>query len=208
MLSVGGLGKCGKPRPNHFRTVSDTTKCRVYNFTTLSQPRHLCNSGVSLCARHTAPCSRDPPTLTPPVSADKPALPTCSCRHISKIECYLNDSPICLQKQAGSVRCSVFGDASGTRPRRRRPDHRRSDKRRGPARRLDPNERRSRGYFLTLVTVPAPTVRPPSRIAKPRPSSIAIGWMSVTAMSVVSPGITISVPAGSSMTPVTSVVRK
>jgi hypothetical protein len=28
--------------------VSDTTKCRVYNFTTLSQPRHLCNSGVSL----------------------------------------------------------------------------------------------------------------------------------------------------------------
>ena len=48
MLSVSGPGQCGKPRPNHFWTVSDTTKCRVYNLPTLSQPRHLCNSGVSL----------------------------------------------------------------------------------------------------------------------------------------------------------------
>ena len=30
-------------------------------------------------------------------------------------------------------------------------------------------------YLVTLVTVPAPTVRPPSRMAKPRPSSIAMG---------------------------------
>jgi len=63
-------------------------------------------------------------------------------------------------------------------------------------------------YLRTFVTVPAPTVRPPSRMAKPRPSSMAIGWISSTVMSVVSPGMTISVPSGSVMTPVTSVVRK
>lgn len=63
-------------------------------------------------------------------------------------------------------------------------------------------------YLMTFVTVPAPTVRPPSRIAKRRPSSMAIGWIRVTVISVVSPGITISVPSGKAMTPVTSVVRK
>ena len=63
-------------------------------------------------------------------------------------------------------------------------------------------------YFRIFVTVPAPTVRPPSRMAKPRPSSIAIGWIRSTVISVVSPGMTISVPSGSVMTPVTSVVRK
>ena len=30
---------------------------------------------------------------------------------------------------------------------------------------------------VTLATTPAPTVRPPSRIAKRRPGSIAIGWI-------------------------------
>lgn len=65
MLSVGGPGKCGKPRPNHFQTVSDTTKCRVYNFTTLSQARHLCNSGVSLCASDPAPFLQAPATPHP-----------------------------------------------------------------------------------------------------------------------------------------------
>ena len=63
-------------------------------------------------------------------------------------------------------------------------------------------------YLRIFVTVPAPTVRPPSRMAKRRPSSMAMGWMSSTVMSVVSPGMTISVPSGSVMTPVTSVVRK
>ena len=33
---------------------------------------------------------------------------------------------------------------------------------------------------MILATTPAPTVRPPSRIAKRRPSSIAIGWIKVT----------------------------
>ena len=65
-----------------------------------------------------------------------------------------------------------------------------------------------RYYFVILVTRPAPTVRPPSRIAKRRPSSIAMGWMSSTDISVLSPGMTISVPSGSVTTPVTSVVRK
>ena len=68
--------------------------------------------------------------------------------------------------------------------------------------------RRSVGHLMTLVTRPEPTVRPPSRMAKPRPSSMAMGWMSWTVISVVSPGMTISVPSGRVMTPVTSVVRK
>jgi len=63
-------------------------------------------------------------------------------------------------------------------------------------------------YFRISVTCPAPTVRPPSRIANFNPFSIAIGWMSFTVMLVLSPGITISVPSGSSHSPVTSVVRK
>ena len=64
------------------------------------------------------------------------------------------------------------------------------------------------GHLLILVTRPAPTVRPPSRMAKRRPSSMAMGWMSSTAISVLSPGMTISVPSGRCTTPVTSVVRK
>jgi hypothetical protein len=52
-------------------------------------------------------------------------------------------------------------------------------------------------YLMILVTEPAPTVRPPSRMAKRRPSSMAIGWISVTVISVVSPGMTISLPSGS-----------
>ena len=63
-------------------------------------------------------------------------------------------------------------------------------------------------HLMIFVTRPEPTVRPPSRMAKPRPSSMAIGWMSSTVISVLSPGMTISVPSGSVMTPVTSVVRK
>src|SRR5215472_12909061 len=64
------------------------------------------------------------------------------------------------------------------------------------------------GYFWILMTRPAPTVRPPSRIAKRRPSSMAIGWIRSTFISVLSPGSTISVPSGRCTTPVTSVVRK
>ena len=63
-------------------------------------------------------------------------------------------------------------------------------------------------YFTMLVTTPAPTVRPPSRIAKFRPCSIAIGASNLTLKVRVSPGITISLSAGSSTSPVTSVVRK
>jgi hypothetical protein len=63
-------------------------------------------------------------------------------------------------------------------------------------------------YFRMSVTCPAPTVRPPSRMANFRPFSIAIGWINLTVSEVLSPGITISVPEGSSTSPVTSVVRK
>src|SRR5690625_6828787 len=40
-----------------------------------------------------------------------------------------------------------------------------------------------------FATTPAPTVRPPSRIAKRRPCSIATGWISFTLNVVLSPGI-------------------
>jgi hypothetical protein len=63
-------------------------------------------------------------------------------------------------------------------------------------------------HLLIFVTRPAPTVRPPSRMANCRPSSMAIGWISSTVISVLSPGMTISVPSGRVTTPVTSVVRK
>ena len=64
------------------------------------------------------------------------------------------------------------------------------------------------GYSRIFVTTPEPTVRPPSRIAKRRPSSHAIGVINVISMSMLSPGMTISTPSGSLMLPVTSVVRK
>ena len=63
-------------------------------------------------------------------------------------------------------------------------------------------------YSMIEATRPDPTVRPPSRIAKVRPCSIAIGWISSMVISTLSPGMHISVPAGSSQTPVTSVVLK
>ena len=63
-------------------------------------------------------------------------------------------------------------------------------------------------YSIIELTTPAPTVRPPSRMAKRSPSSMAIGVIRLTVMATLSPGITISVPAGSSAMPVTSVVRK
>lgn len=63
-------------------------------------------------------------------------------------------------------------------------------------------------YSMIVATRPDPTVRPPSRIAKRRPSSIATGWISSTVISTLSPGIHISIPSGSSQTPVTSVVLK
>ena len=66
----------------------------------------------------------------------------------------------------------------------------------------------SYNYSMIVATRPEPTVRPPSRIAKVRPWLIAIGWISSIVISMLSPGMHISVPSGSSQTPVTSVVRK
>ena len=80
----------------------------------------------------------------------------------------------------------------------------RSDRTRGE----EASDREEGPYFRILVTRPAPTVRPPSRIANRKPSSIAIGAINSTVISVLSPGIHISVPAGRTMLPVTSVVRK
>jgi hypothetical protein len=63
-------------------------------------------------------------------------------------------------------------------------------------------------YLIISLMAPAPTVRPPSRIAKRSPFSIATGVCSSISSETLSPGITISVPAGSLADPVTSVVRK
>ena len=51
-------------------------------------------------------------------------------------------------------------------------------------------------YLRIFVTRPEATVRPPSRMAKRSPSTMAIGLPSSTTMSVLSPGMTISVPSG------------
>src|SRR3546814_5485146 len=59
-------------------------------------------------------------------------------------------------------------------------------------------------HLMIFATTPAPTVRPPSRIAKRRPSSIATGLISVTAILTLSPGIHISVPSGNGTAPVRS----
>ncbi len=63
-------------------------------------------------------------------------------------------------------------------------------------------------YSTISLTVPAPTVLPPSRIAKRSPFSIAMGAISVISIWMLSPGITISTPSGRFATPVTSVVLK
>ena len=65
-----------------------------------------------------------------------------------------------------------------------------------------------RNYSLMPMTTPEPTVRPPSRIAKRRFFSMAMGVISSTSISTLSPGMHISTPSGREMTPVTSVVRK
>ena len=62
-------------------------------------------------------------------------------------------------------------------------------------------------YSRIDVTAPAPTVRPPSRIAKRSPSSSAIGEIRRTLICTLSPGIAISTPSGRPISPVTSVVR-
>src|SRR5579863_7055713 len=58
-------------------------------------------------------------------------------------------------------------------------------------------------YSTISLTTPAPTVWPPSRTANLRPCSIAIGVINVPTISTLSPGITISTPAGNSIDPVT-----
>ena len=66
----------------------------------------------------------------------------------------------------------------------------------------------SYNYSMIVATRPDPTVRPPSRIANVRPWLIAIGWISSIVISMLSPGMHISVPSGRLQTPVTSVVLK
>ena len=77
----------------------------------------------------------------------------------------------------------------------------------GCAKNAHPDEN-LKNYSRISLTTPEPTVLPPSRIAKRRPFSIAIGVMSSTVISTWSPGLHISTPSGRVITPVTSVVLK
>ncbi len=63
-------------------------------------------------------------------------------------------------------------------------------------------------YSIISPITPAPTVRPPSRIANLSSFSIAIGAINSTLMVALSPGIIISTPSSRVNTPVISVVRK
>ena len=65
-----------------------------------------------------------------------------------------------------------------------------------------------RSYLIIFVTTPAPTVFPPSLMAKFKFWLIAIGVINLTLNFPSSPGITISVPEGRVTSPVTSVVLK
>ena len=113
-----------------------------------------------------------------------------------------------------TLAADACGRGSDRHPRPRRPARNRAVKPTKPPRLLRLRgsggfavKRESDRHLMILVTRPAPTVRPPSRMANRWPSSSAMGWMRVTLISVLSPGMTISVPSGSVTTPVTSVVR-
>src|SRR3989304_5476891 len=62
-------------------------------------------------------------------------------------------------------------------------------------------------YSMILVTTPAPTVKPPSRMANLEPCSSATGTINSTVRFTLSPGMTISTPSGRVISPVTSIVR-
>ena len=73
--------------------------------------------------------------------------------------------------------------------------------------RAPPHRPMPSNYSMTFVTRPAPTVRPPSRMAKRCVSVIAIGVISSTVTLTLSPGMHISALFRMAE-PVTSVVRK
>src|SRR5690554_5728084 len=64
-----------------------------------------------------------------------------------------------------------------------------------------------RNHSMISETTPAPTVRPPSRMANRICDSSATGVISSTSTVTLSPGITIFTPSGNCTEPVTSVVR-
>ncbi|TDX29702.1 hypothetical protein EV657_108124 [Rhodovulum visakhapatnamense] len=92
------------------------------------------------------------------------------------------------------IRASASPGACGapTRPGNCRSDTKRAAPKGGPGSRSGETD-----HLMILETTPAPTVRPPSRMAKRSFSSIAIGAISSTVNFRLSPGITISVPSGS-----------
>src|SRR2546426_4989125 len=63
-------------------------------------------------------------------------------------------------------------------------------------------------YSVISVTTPAPTVRPPSRIANRNSFSIATGVIRSIVIVTLSPRLTISTPAGDPTTPHPPPVRR
>ncbi len=63
-----------------------------------------------------------------------------------------------------------------------------------------------KNYSIISVTIPAPTVLPPSLIANLNPFSNATAYINSTSIVIFSPGFAISVPSGNIIVPVTSAV--
>ena len=135
---------------------------------------------------------RKSPERTRPCHATSPCL--ANTRRFLR----LLSLPVTVQTIAGVLH------SSGTDPQ----SARENSKRIGAGAANDLAARNRLNYLRILATTPAPTVRPPSRIAKRRPSSIATGLINDTTIFTLSPGITISTPSGSWQAPVMSVVRK
>ena len=180
-------------------------------------PPHLC------CARYPAqpdPFSPSDGGAEPPLCPDVPASRSVSSfplvqRPVGYVQspalwCERQSVTVCVSPLPHNLymACTCPGNASCHRALYRlnllafaRPAHAKKEEPFGSSLPFCP-------YSITLVTTPAPTVRPPSRIANRNPSSIAIGVISLIVIWMLSPGITISTPSGNSITPVTSVGRK
>ena len=148
------------------------------------------------------------PPLPLPAAGAAPSLPAAAAHRPSG----MGHGP-CIACRAGKnipivmIILFVYKFSFPHRPARLRAAHAQKGKKMPHAKGMGHFEK-AEDYSLIFVTTPEPTVRPPSRIAKRRPSSMAIGVISSTSMVTLSPGMHISVPSGRVITPVTSVVRK
>lgn len=202
----GPIWRCGRGR-RRGRTIPGCAAPPGCGTSTAAWSSRPCRRTGNRCTRR-APPGRRPAGQSPSqVSPRSPcSRPRSSCRRTAAP---LPPLPRRPARRPGGTRHGGpargrgrWSRAQGTTKRPVRP------KSYGPLQRSISDLQASGTYLTILVTWPAPTVRPPSRMANFRPSSMATGWISETVISVLSPGMTISVPSGRVTTPVTSVVRK